>query len=147
MPSKRTSAIELPDVNVLVSLLHPDHVHHALASDWFTSVARYATTPITEAGFLRLALNPAVAGVEIAPAVALESLRSVRSDSRAEFIEDDSSLADPSIELSGLSGFRQITDLHLVNLAVRHRAVLTTFDRRLLTCLIRRDQRHVRLLG
>lgn len=41
---------------------------------------------------------------------------------------DDASLDEPAIDLVGLFGFRQVTDLHLVNLAERNSARLVTFD-------------------
>jgi len=44
------------------------------------------------------------------------------------FVPDDTSLADPAIDLIALSGYRQVTDLHLVNLAARHGLRLVTFD-------------------
>lgn len=47
---------------------------------------------------------------------------------------------------SHLQGYRQVTDLHLVNLAARHQAVLATLDPRLSTMLAPEDQRHVELV-
>ena len=44
--------------------------------------ARFATTPVTELGLVRLSLNPAVRGQQIAPSAALASLGSLRADSR-----------------------------------------------------------------
>jgi predicted nucleic acid-binding protein len=63
--------LELPDVNVLVALLHSGHVHHGAAQRWFASAARFATTPITESGLLRVALNPAVTGAAASTPAAL----------------------------------------------------------------------------
>lgn len=60
---------ELPDVNVLVALLQPSHVGHEMAMQWFESVESYATTPVTELGFVRLALNPESTFVDC-PAIA-----------------------------------------------------------------------------
>ena len=139
--------VELPDVNVLVALMHPDHVHHRAAQSWFGSVDRFATTPITESGFLRLALNPNVVGDAIKPASAISSLRSLRAHARAEFLPDACSLADPAIDLVGLAGLRQVTDLHLVNLAAAHSARLVTFDAKIGPTLAPTDQHLVRTLG
>ncbi len=44
----------LLDVNVLLALVSPDHVHAGRAHAWFEGVTAWATTPITEAGPLRL---------------------------------------------------------------------------------------------
>ena len=122
---------KLPDVNVLVALFHPNHAAHAVVWEWFSSTTSFATTPITETGLLRLALNPKVMGSQVAPSDAMRSLRSLRSDPRAVFIPDDASLAEATTGLDGLRGHRQVTDLHLVNLAARHQMVVVTLDRAL----------------
>jgi len=139
--------LALPDVNVLVALTNPNHLHHDLAHEWFASVTRFATTPITESGLLRLSLNPAVTRQEVAPAQAIATLNSVRHDERAEFLADTTTLAAPRIDLSALAGHRQVTDLHLANLAASSNAVLVTFDRGLPDALIRADRKHVQLIG
>lgn len=136
------SDLDLPDVNVLVALLHPGHVHHGPAQKWFGSVRRFATTPITESGFVRTALNPAIAGGPVKVVEVMASLNSLRSDDRAEFLPDDSSLAEPEFDLRGLNGFRQVTDFHLVNLVARHSACLVTFDRKIGSILMP-DDRHL----
>ena len=54
----------LLDINVLVALFDPDHVHHELAHDWFADnrTRGWATCPITENGFGRVLSNPASGG-------------------------------------------------------------------------------------
>ena len=51
----------LLDVNILTTLLWPTHEHHDAAHRWFQARghARWATTPLTQLGFARLASNPA----------------------------------------------------------------------------------------
>ncbi|MCL2736899.1 MAG: hypothetical protein FWD75_09790 [Propionibacteriaceae bacterium] len=137
------SDLDLPDVNVLVALLHPGHMYHEIAHQWFTDTRRYATTPITESGLLRIALNPTVMATEIHTKDALASLRSLKADPRAEFLPDDSSLADASIDLVGLVGHRQVTDMHLVNLAAAHKARLVTLDTTIRLTLTPDDQHWV----
>ena len=53
------SAVALLDVNVLVALFDPDHVHHDIAHDWFSDEghAGWATCPLTENGFVRVVAN------------------------------------------------------------------------------------------
>ena len=135
--------LALPDVNVLVALLHPGHVHHVTAGRWFETVERFATTPITEASFLRVVLNGAAMGTAIRPVDALASLRSLRADDRAEFLPDDSSLVQATVDLIGLVGHKQVTDLHLVNLAASHGARLVTLDTRIRPTLTGADQERV----
>lgn len=141
------SELDLPDVNVLVALLSAGHVYHRVAHDWFDTTARFATTPITEAGLIRMAMNRAVMGSAVTAQQALASLRSLRADGRAEFVPDDSSLADAAIDLVGLAGFRQVTDLHLVNLAARHSGRLVTLDTKILPILTPADKPHIHVLG
>ena len=52
----------LLDVNVLIALAWPNHVHHAAARAWFKERQEdgWATCPLTEAGFVRVSCNPAV---------------------------------------------------------------------------------------
>ena len=138
---------ELPDVNVLLALLQPGHVAHEIAGQWFCAVEKFATTPVTELGLLRLSLNPKVMGQQVAPAAALASLSSVRADSRAIFLPDDGTLDDPLISDRGLQGHRQVTDFHLVNLAARHGMLLVTLDQALSEALLPGDRIHVRTLG
>ncbi|GAB2707648.1 TA system VapC family ribonuclease toxin [Arthrobacter bambusae] len=129
------SDLDLPDVNVVIALLHPGHVHHPYAQHWFANVRRFATTPITETGFIRLALNPTVMGGQTSSEAALASLRSLRADPRATFLPDNATLADPVISVAAMTGHRQVTDMHLVNLAVVNSARLVTFDQRIASTL------------
>lgn len=138
---------DLPDVNVLVALLQPRHVAHGLASSWFNETAAFATTPVTEMGLVRLALNPKVMGLQVTATQALGSLASLRADARATFVPDDASLAEASIDLRGLVGHRHVTDLHLVELAARHAMTVVTLDSRLPSSLLPDARHHVRVLG
>lgn len=128
MPEQRLS---IPDVNVLVALTNPSHVFHVEAHRWLADIEHFATTPVTESGLVRLLLNPAVTGQAVKPQQALAVLAGIRDDSRAEFLVDDSSLADATVDLTGLAGHKQVTDWHLLNLAARNDVQLVTFDRKL----------------
>lgn len=138
--------MDLPDVNVLLALLHPEHVHHRQAISWFVKTDRFATTPITETGFLRLSLRPRIVGGSYSAPQVIEMLGALHQDERAQFLSDDSRLVDPKIDTRGLIGHRQVTDMHLVNLAAAHGAVLVTFDRRIARSLLPHDAAHVRTL-
>lgn len=118
----------LLDVNILVALAVPAHVHHVRAHEWFASIAEeWATTPMTESALLRLLTNKSIAGATMDEAVTL--LRGIRAAEGHVFLPDDSSLDDAAIDITRLAGPRQVTDLHLVNLATRHGARLATLDR------------------
>ena len=136
----------LLDANVLLALASRAHVHHRAAHAWFAGIEAWATTPITETALLRLVLNPVVVGVDYPGATALELLRAIRARPAHRFIPDDASPADPHVDLGGLIGHRQVTDLHLVDLAARRGLRLATFDRRLVDSLSQRDRGHVELI-
>lgn len=145
-PALLTQRREIPDVNVLVALTNSSHQHHRRAHRWLTEIESFATTPVTEAGLVRLLLNPAVVGQPVTGRQAVGILRGVRDHAKASFLADDSSLAVATIDLIGLAGHRQTTDAHLVNLAAGQGAVLTTFDRRILDMLAGGDKDSVRVL-
>lgn len=122
----------LLDVNVLVALFDPDHVHHDVAHDWFAHSGRagWATCPLTEAGFVRVLSNPAYGGTMVRPADLAERLRRFCASGGHVFWPDAVSLVDASLyDLSRVAGFRQLTDVYLVGLAHTRGGVLATFDR------------------
>ena len=134
----------LLDVNVLLALSLPTHQYHLSATEWFDEADfDWATTPMTEAGFLRLTTNPRVTGVPISAAQAIAVLLELRKAPGHHFVPDDSTLTDPLISLGHLVGTKQITDFHLVNLAARHQMRLATFDGTLLRAVVPTDQGHV----
>jgi toxin-antitoxin system PIN domain toxin len=120
--------VALLDVNSLVALAWDSHVHHTTVRTWFAanSASEWATCPITESGFVRVSANPKVLpspiGVEAARAV-LSALRAVDGH---RFLIDDVSIADADVPR--MSGYRQVTDAHLLALARRHGVRLVTFD-------------------
>ena len=56
-------------------------------------------------------------------------------------------LAQPAIDMSGLIGYRQVTDLHLVDLVSRHDAVLATPRRPLARRATLAARRYVELIA
>jgi toxin-antitoxin system PIN domain toxin len=124
----------LLDVNVLVALFDPDHVHHDVAHDWFADSGRagWATCPLTEAGFVRVLSNPAYGGTLIRPADLVDRLRRFCGSGGHIFWPDEASLLDASLfNLSRAASHRQLTDIYLLGLAHRRRGRLATFDRSL----------------
>ena len=128
-------------------LAWPQHIHHTRAHAWFGSLAgSWMTTPVTEAGFVRLSTNPVVVTETIMMATALGMLSAMRSTGSHVFLPDDSSLAAPVIELSALATSREVTDAHLVNLAAASGATLATLDRRIERMLAPADRKFVTVL-
>jgi uncharacterized protein len=124
---------DLLDVNLLISLAWPNHVHHRAAQGWFRSRGDlpWATTPVTESGFVRVSSNSSAIPTAVTPAEALALLARIRELPGHKFLPDD---------LEGVVGkgfmpserivtYRQVTDGHLLALARRHKARLATIDR------------------
>lgn len=101
---------------------------------------------MTEAALFRLLINPAVAGRSFSASDVAHVLAGVRTDPRWRWLPDSSTLADPVIGTATIVGHRQVTDMHLVNLAARNGVVLATFDAGTVEALTSADRRHVRLL-
>ena len=133
----------LLDVNVLIALAWPTHVHHERAHAWFANVEHWATCSLTESAFVRLSTNVAVVGERIPVAAALSVLNQIRSVAGHRFVIDDSSFGTPAISFDRVVTSSQITDAHLVNLAADADLVLATLDRGIPEMLVPADHRHV----
>jgi len=125
------AVVALLDVNVLVALFDPDHVHHDLAHDWFAAdgAAGWATCPLTENGFVRVVTHPQYQPNPPRPAVVLERLRKFCDGGRHQFWGDTISLRDESIFVSSVVSHRHLTDIYLLGLARKMGGRLATFDR------------------
>jgi toxin-antitoxin system PIN domain toxin len=134
----------LLDVNVLIALAWPNHVHHRPARHWFDerSEGGWATTPVTELGFVRVSSNKKVIPAAVTPRAALGVLQRLCRIDGHEFWTDGCRLTDPPFDLDRLGSHRQVTDLHLAALAVEHGGTLATFDRGIKEALDP-GQRHV----
>jgi uncharacterized protein len=136
----------LLDVNVLIALLDADHSLHRPALDWFAEHARHgwASCPITQNGCIRVMSHP---GYPNAPPlrVVVERLSEATADTVHEFWPDDVSMLDTAVVDAGrVHGPRQVTDLYLLALAVRHRGRLVTFDQSIAVAAVRgADARHL----
>ena len=124
-------SVGLLDVNVLVALFDPEHLHHDAAHEWLKGNRElgWATCPMTENGLVRVLSNPGYRREPPAATEVLASLAAFRGSGGHEFWPDDVSLCDPSaLDPRVVVTGRQITDLYLVALAVRHGGRLVTFD-------------------
>jgi toxin-antitoxin system PIN domain toxin len=120
----------LLDVNLLIALFDPDHVHHEAAHVWFGihRSSGWATCPLTENGLVRILSNPAYSPAAERAAEIARRLRSFRESGHHVFWPDDVSVCDASV-FSLTVGHRQISDVYLLALAVRRGGRLATFDR------------------
>lgn len=122
----------LLDVNVLVALAWPAHVHHEPAHAWFerNHKSGWATCPSTQAGFIRVVSNPAFSRDALTPRAAFDQLERMIGQPGHRFWADDTTLVGSRFLASEkLVGHRQVTDAHLLAIALRHRGALATLDR------------------
>ncbi len=120
----------LLDINVLIALIDPDHVSHTVAKTWWVLNREqgWASCPLTQNGCVRIVSQPAYPNPQAATTV-ITLLAGTCADVFHEFWPDDASLLDHrQFHHAHIHGHRQITDLYLLGLAVRHSGRLVTFD-------------------
>lgn len=120
----------LLDVNVLVALGWPSHVFHTRAHRWFAqhSSRGWATTPVTECGFVRVSSNRGALPLVTTPGRAVEALRRMSRVRGHTFWADDVRFVAEDGIVDSLRGYRQVTDAHSLSLAASHDGRLATFD-------------------
>jgi hypothetical protein len=140
----------LLDVNVLISLIDPAHVHHEAAHDWFArgGARAWASCPLTENAVLRILGSPKYPGGPGTPAMAAPSLASLRGLPGHSFWADDISLLDRDlVDPERILSTGQVTDTYLLALACANAGRLATFDRRLVTVAVLGGAEALRLIG
>jgi hypothetical protein len=122
----------LLDLNVLIALTEPDHIHHGKTQKWFDSSSNQSLgiCPLTEAGFVRIttstSFQPAPHSLEQAIGI-LQVLKGHVAYSYWEIRESWVSLTAPFS--ARISGHQQITDAYLLGLAIKESGALVTFDK------------------
>jgi toxin-antitoxin system PIN domain toxin len=121
----------LLDINVLLALTWPSHVHHWQTSRWFSRVKQvgFRTCPFTESGFVRLSSNLSYTPNPVAPLEALAILHQITSLAGHEFWPASLRLSEAIKPDCPVVGHRQITDAYLIALAAEHGGILATLDR------------------
>ena len=128
------SGVALLDVNVLVALVDPNHVHHEAAHAWFAPnrSGGWATCPLTENGVVRVLSNPAYGAEPERPVALLARLRTFCASGGHVFWPDDVTLRSARTLRAGAAlSHATLTDVYLLALAVAHDGRLATFDRRI----------------
>ena len=123
--------IALLDVDVLVALFDPVHLHHEAAHAWLEAnqAAGWATCPITENGFVRVVSHPEYPGRRVTVSDALERLGAFTDSDQHHFWPDSTSLRRRSrVDTSLLDGRDRIRGTYLLLLAVENQGRLATFD-------------------
>jgi uncharacterized protein len=123
----------LLDINMLLALSDVKHLHHGKARTWRATEAAagradWATCPLTQNGFLRISAQPRYANpIPLPDAIVLLTRLTARPDH--VFWPDDMSLLDQScVDHTRVLNHRQLTDVYLLALAVKHGGRLVTLD-------------------
>jgi predicted nucleic acid-binding protein len=111
----------LLDVNFLIACGWQSHADHVRASRWLSHAKSFATSSISEMGFLRVSLSPAFGARFEDSIAALEGIVRMRGH---RFVQDGTRASSLPIVATS----KDVTDAHLVYLARRYRLKLATFD-------------------
>ena len=119
----------LLDVNVLLALTDEGHVHHRAVMRWFGARALdWGLCAFSEAGFLRISVNPKVGCLTFEDATGILAALTDRAGYRFWPIRSSwTELAEPFRER--VHGHQQITDAFLLGLAIKESGVLVTLDK------------------
>lgn len=124
--------VSLLDVNVLIALVDEDHTAHSKVKRWFRSAAelRWATCPLTEAGFVRVVCNPMYQEPAVNPDDARAMLGALTALPGHQFWPIDFGFEEAVAPLAErFFGHQQVTDIYLLALAILKRGKLVTLDR------------------
>jgi toxin-antitoxin system PIN domain toxin len=127
----------LLDVNLLLALADPMHVHHEAAHRWFGLIGRYnwATCPITENGFVRIASNPRYPNRPGDVATVLAILNRFCTAEGHHLWADNVSLRELLLPGAVLT-HNHVTDVYLLGLAVHQDGKLATLDQNIPASII-----------
>ncbi len=129
----------LLDVNLLLALYDPRHIHHEPAHRWFAAMGKsaWATCPITENGFIRIASHPSYPNSPGNVMCASNLLRTFCHGNGHHFWPDDVCLTDETLfRLGPALSANQTTDVYLLGLAARNGGKLATLDRSIPTSAV-----------
>jgi hypothetical protein len=137
------------DVNVLLALLQPDHVHFERAQEWWKAAEKFgwASCPLTQNGFARILSQQSYRKpLPTAEAIARLAEQIERTDH--EFWPDDVLITDRAVfDPSSILGPNQITDAYLLALAVKNSGRLATLDQNISLRAVRgAEPRHLAVI-
>lgn len=123
------------------------HAHHQAAHGWFAEKGHraWATCPLTENGYIRIASHPSYPNRPGDVSAVSAILRQLRESQGHHFWADDISLLD-ILDPAALLTHAHITDVYLLGLAVKKRGRLATFDRRIPTGAVRDGREGLELI-
>lgn len=143
-------SVYLFDINVLIALAWPSHIHHSQAHEWLSAhaLAKWATCPMTQCGFVRISSNPKIIAEAVSAQDALLKLDQITSMKNHVFWKDELSLSSMDENLH-LYGHRQVTDAYLLALAMKRGGKLVTLDKKIFSLLEKTEQqkRYIELIS
>lgn len=151
LASESSPTTHLLDVNVLIALAWPVHVHHAIAHAWFDKVGQqsWSTCPLTQLAFVRISSNPKIISTAVSPRAAVQTLGEMVALAGHVFWADDLLVSNlTSFSSNALVGHRQVTDAYLIELAKHHEGKVATLDAGLADLLPHSERaNHVAFIG
>ena len=129
----------LLDSNVLLALLDRDHIQHEQGRRWFQQEVHHgwASCAVTQNGFIRI-LSQASYPSPVSTSQAMRLLATAASTAHHEYWGSDVSILEVTIfDHSRVHGPRQLTDVYLLGLAVRHGGRFVTFDQTIALASVR----------
>lgn len=137
----------LLDVNLLLALSDPMHLHHEAAHRWFVARGRqsWATCPLTENGFVRVASHPNYPNRPGDVPAVFAILRQLCGAEGHQFWAEDISILE-IMEPGAIITPAQITDVYLAGLAAHKKGRLATLDQRIPVDAVRGGKGAVELI-
>jgi len=137
----------LLDTNLLLALSDPMHIHHPLAHRWFAEKGQHAwaTCPLTENGFIRIASHPNYPNRPGDVTAVLAIFRQLCEAPGHRFWPEDTSILQ-ILEPDAIITHAQITDVYLLGLAVHKRGKLATLDQRIPVDAVRGGRKALELI-
>ena len=124
----------LLDVNVLIALTEPGHIHYEMAQKWFNSSGKNSLgiCPLTEVGFVRVTTSPSFRPGPRTQEQAIAILQMLKGQSGYRYWKIDENETWVMVTTpfaSRIFGHQQVTDAYLLGLAIKEDGVLVTFDK------------------
>jgi hypothetical protein len=128
----------LLDVNVLIALLDPDHLHHRSATAWLAArlPQGWASCPITLNGCIRIMSQPSYPNGAAPGLVASRLREAMQSPAHVFWPDDVNVVGDDVLDWRVVLGSRQLTEAYLLALAVRHGGRFVTLDQGVLPAAV-----------
>jgi toxin-antitoxin system PIN domain toxin len=119
----------LIDINLLLALSDPMHVHHEAAHHWFAQTGHlsWATCPLTENGFVRIASHTRYPNRPGDVPIVLALLRQLCTAEGHCFWTEDITIRE-LLDAESIITHTQITDVYLLGLAIHKGGKLASLD-------------------